>query len=135
MTRIETDHHTIQRSPKELFIFLTDFNNFEKLLPSDKIENWSATPSECSFRIKGMADIGMAIEDKKEFSEIHVGSRGKVPFSFKLDIFLLPTENEAEAEAYLVFSGDINPFMKMMIERPLSNFFNMLVKNLADLHA
>lgn len=134
MTKIETEHLDVNRSKQDIYLFLSDFNNFESLLPQDKVEKWTSTDKTCSFRIKGMADIGMEIADQKEFDEINIVSKGKVPFNFKLDVYLKGLE-EDKCTAYLLFSGDINPFMKMMIEKPLTNFFNMLVKKLAEIHA
>ena len=135
MTKIETSHELINRPQAELYSFFIDFNNFEKLLPADKIENWSSTENECSFRIKGMTDIGMEITDSTAHSEINIVSKGKVPFKFTLDIHLEENTKDADTTVFLVFSGDINPFMKMMIEKPLSNFFNLIVKNLANHHS
>jgi carbon monoxide dehydrogenase subunit G len=135
MTKIETDHVAVNGSAATIFEFLSDFNHFEQLLPADKVENWTSDKTSCSFRIKGMADIGMEIKHQQPSSEINIVSKGKVPFDFTLDVFLSPTPNADVTEVYMCFSGDINPFMKMMIEKPLRNFFNMLVTKLAEIHS
>jgi carbon monoxide dehydrogenase subunit G len=135
MTTIETNHQEVNGSTQEVFEFLSDFNNFEHLLPQDRVENWSSTADACSFRIKGMADIGMEIEDKTPHSAINIKSKGKVPFDFKLNVVLKETEQANQSVVYMVFSGDINPFMKMMVEKPLRNFFNMLVAKLAEIRS
>ena len=131
--KIETEHQLVNAEAEEIFNFLTDFNNFEKLLPEDKIENWNSTSGECSFRIKGMTDIGMKIENTQPHSLINVISYHKVPFNFTLDIHLNGVENGTNA--YCVFNGDVNPFMKMMVEKPLTNFFNMLVSKLVSIYS
>ena len=59
-------------------------------------------------------------------------SHGKVPFSFKMDILINDSGND-KSDVYIEFEGDINPFMKMMVEKPLTNFFNMLVDRLSQL--
>ena len=133
MTKIETEHVEVHLSQAETYRFLNDFNNFNQLLPEDKVENWDSTTDECSFRIKGMTDIGMAIEKRNEPSEINITSKGKVPFDFKLTAYL-EQAGEEQCRVHLIFSGDINPFMKMMVEKPLTNFFNILVNNLAKIH-
>lgn len=129
MTTIKTHRKPVNYPIERVFEFLADFNNFESLLPKDRIENWQATADECSFRIKGMADIGMRITDRQSPERILVESHGKVPFSFTLDIGLVALDANS-TEAGMVFNGDINPFMKMMVEKPLTNFFNMLVDEL-----
>ncbi len=57
--QLETNRKIVNNSQENIFAFLSDMNNFEQLLPLDKIENWNSTTEECTFRIKGMADIGL----------------------------------------------------------------------------
>lgn len=132
MTRIETEHKTSNNTQEQLFNFLTDLNNFEQLMPEGKIEKWSSDKDQCEFTIKGMARIGLKKESVVEHELIKISSFGKVPFSFQLDIHIQETE-DSKANAYMVFEGDINPFMKMMVEKPLTNFFNMLVNKATEI--
>lgn len=132
MTKIETEHKKAPYSQEKLFNFLNDLNNFERLMPEDKIEKWSSDESKCEFTIKGMARIGLQKDSSTAPSLIKISSFGKVPFSFTLDIHL-DEISANETEAYMKFEGDINPFMKMMVEKPLSNFFNMLVSKATEL--
>ncbi len=132
MTKIETEHKTSAHSRKQLFDFLCDLNNFEKLMPADKIEKWSSSNEQCEFTIKGMARIGLEKQGSAEPELIQIKSFGKVPFSFELGIHLIE-KAEAETEVYMIFEGDINPFMKLMVEKPLTNFFNMLVSKAAEI--
>jgi hypothetical protein len=79
-----------------------------------------------------MARIGLKKEQTEAPSKISISSFGKVPFKFDLDIHLSEMEGE-QTEVSMIFNGDINPFMKMMVEKPLRNFFNMLVSKAAEL--
>lgn len=132
MTTIETKKEVSTSSPQKLFDFLTDMNNFEKLMPEEKIEKWSSEESQCEFTIKGMARIGLKITNTEEPHLIEVESFGKVPFPFTLNIHLNEIE-DSQTEAFMVFKGEINAFMKLMVEKPLTNFFNMLVNKAAKL--
>ena len=132
MTTIETEKKLSPNNIDRLFDFLTDMNNFEQLMPSDKIEKWESNNDQCEFTIKGMARIGLKKEGAERPSKISISSFGKVPFNFTLDICLVE-ESTDETTAYMVFKGDINPFMKMMVEKPLTNFFNMLVNKATEL--
>ena len=79
-----------------------------------------------------MATIGMKIIEKIPFSKIIISSNGKVPFDFKLFIFI--TEKAAGSSiGQITFESDLNPMMKMMVEKPLGNFFNMLAKKMTDI--
>ncbi len=132
MTTIDTDKKVSPNNIKALYSFLIDMNNFEKLMPSDKIEKWESSEEQCEFTIKGMARIGLKRIEENEPTSIKIESFGKVPFTFTLDI-LLNELAEKETEAQIHFEGDINPFMKLMVEKPLSNFFNMLVDKATQL--
>lgn len=132
MTNITSDKKVVQYPDSKVFGFITNLGNFEKILPEDRIENFVFTEDTCSFRIKGMTDLGLKISEKKEFDLIKMDSYGKVPFPFTMIIHIKSLSPES-SEVYIDFEGDINPFLKMMVEKPLTNFFNMLVSKLAEL--
>src|SRR5690554_5590877 len=122
MTTIETKHQTADSSAEKLFAFLSDMNNYEHLMPEGKIENWKSEEDHCEFTIKGMAKIGMEIQETVKPNLIKINSFGKVPFPFDLNIHINPISDQS-SELFMVFNGDINMFMKMMVEKPLTNFF------------
>ena len=129
---ISSNKQTVESSPKVIFDFISDFNHFEALLPTDKIENFKCTSDSCSFKIKGMADLALKIGEKESPSRIRVISEGGKPFPFHFDVNIAEL-GETSSEVFIDFEGDINQFMKMMVEKPLTNFFNMLVEKLATL--
>ena len=131
LTKIESEKVEIDNAAENIFNYLSDLNNFEKLMPS-QVTNWTSTADECSFTINGMATIGMKIIEKAPFSKISIISNGKVPFEFKL--FVLITEKDASSSVgQLTFESDMNPMIKMMVEKPLGNFFNMLAQKMKDI--
>lgn len=129
--KINTPPKIVNQTPENVFKFLFDMNNFQNLFPADKVENWNSTEEYCTFRIKGMTDIGLKRMAATPNSLIYLDSYGKVPFKFTLNIFLNPI-NENQTEAHLEFDGEVNPFLKMMVETPLTNFFNMLSDKLVE---
>jgi hypothetical protein len=131
VTKIESEKVIIPHSSPKIFEYLSNFKNFEKLMPQ-QVTNWSATDDECSFTINGMATIGMKIIEKKPFENIIISSNGKVPFDFKLFVHLKPND-EQTCEGQLIFESDLNPMLKMMVEKPLGNFFNLLAQKMKDI--
>lgn len=128
--KIESDKSEINKSTAEVFSFLSNFNNFQKLMPP-QVTNWQSTESECTFTISGMATIGMKIVEKVPNSLIKISSNGKVPFYFFLNVVL--TENSlAQCTGQLIFESDLNPMMQMMVEKPLRNFFNLLAGKMKE---
>lgn len=129
--KLESDKVEINNSSAAIFNYLSDFKNFENLMPA-QVTNWQATNDECSFTINGMASIGMKIIEKAPNTKITISSNGKVPFEFQL--FVMITEKDpAACIGQLVFESDMNPMMKMMVEKPLGNFFNMLAQKMKDI--
>jgi carbon monoxide dehydrogenase subunit G len=130
-TKLESDKVEINNSAQNIFDYLSDFRNFEKLMPS-QVTNWQATSEECSFTINGMATIGMKIVEKTPHSKITISSNGKVPFDFKLFV-LIEDKGANNCIGQLTFESDMNPMLKMMVEKPLGNFFNMLAQKMKDI--
>lgn len=130
-TKLESDKVEINNSAQNIFNYLSDFRNFEKLMPP-QVTNWQSSADECSFTINGMATIGMKIIEKTPNSKITITSNGKVPFEFKLFVFI--EEKEADkCIGQLIFESDMNPMLKMMVEKPLGNFFNMLAQKMKEI--
>jgi len=132
MTRLDSDPVTVNKPPAEVFSFLSDFNNFQSLMP-EQVVDWQSTPDECSFTIKGMATLGMKIVEKTPNQLVKITSSGNVPFSF----FLLCDikEKGPGSEVQLAFDADLNPMLKMMASKPLTNFLNMLAGKLKEIMA
>jgi len=127
MVTIESDRVEVNNSHTNTFVFLSDFNNFEGLMP-DQITGWESTSDECSFNIKGMASIGMKIEDTVDGREVRIKSTNKSPFRFDLNCFL---EGEGDAcTTHLIFESDLNPMLQMMVEKPLASLFNHIMQRL-----
>ncbi|MFI5164635.1 MAG: SRPBCC family protein [Bacteroidia bacterium] len=128
--RIESDKSEVNKPAAEVFSFLTNFNNFQKLMPPQVVD-WQSTENDCSFKISGLATIGMKIVEKIPNSLIKISSNGKVPFEFTLNVNLTET-SPTQTTGQLIFEADLNPMMKMMVEKPLRNFFNILAAKLKE---
>lgn len=129
--KIESDKSEINKPAAEVFAFLSNFNNFQKLMPPQVVD-WQSTENDCHFKISGMASIGMKIVEKTPNTLIKVVSDGKVPFAFTLNIHLTETA-PTQTTGQLIFEADINPMMGMMVEKPLRNFFNLLAGKMKEL--
>ena len=49
------------------------------------------------------------------------------------DVVFIAPVNENQTEVQLLFDGNFNPFIKMMVEKPLQNFLNALTDKLEQL--
>ena len=132
--KIDTPPQIVNATQEEVFNFLMDMNNFKELFPEDKVEKWEATSESCSCKVKSMGTIELKRVASTPNSLIYLDSFGKTPFKFTLNLFLKESENST-CLAHLEFDGEINPFMKMMLEKPLTSFFNKLVLKLSEKYA
>ena len=130
-TQITSNKVTIAASDKDVFTYLSDFNNIKDLLPQDKISDWKATKDECSFKIQNAAVIPLVKDSVTEFSQINVVSGDKAPFPFTLKIYIKDM-GDGKTEGYLDFSGEINAFLRMMVVTPLTNLFNYMAEKLQE---
>ena len=130
-THLESDIVEIENSAANVFTFLSDFNNFQSMMPST-VTNWRSTAATCSFTLSGMATIGMRIVEKTPVDRIKIHSEGKVPFEFELEVSI-NSKGENKCTGQLIFDSDMNPMMKMMVEKPLSGFFNILAGKMKNI--
>ena len=129
MAKIESKQVTVPASSAAVAEYLADMNNFRNLLPQDRISNWKADTEHCSFKVQG----GYTIELEhagQEGNIIRMKSGAASPFPFSLDVFLEPEDDSTKA--HQVIDADVNPFMKMMIEKPLKNLFDYIADRLVD---
>ena len=113
---------------------MTDRNNFKELLPQDKISEWEATNETCSVKVQNTGHLGLKRVASTPHSLVYLDSFGKTPFKFTLNLFIDKIDDNA-TEVHLVFDGALNPFMKMMVEKPLTGFMNGLSDKLSEIHA
>lgn len=105
-----------------------DFNNFKHLLPEDKIENFQCTSDQCSFGIKGLMPLTIKIKEKQAHSRITFETSGLAKFVFTLHIHFPDTNT-----THIQMEGDMNPFIKVMAEKPLTDLINTMASKLAVL--
>ena len=110
----------------------SDFNNFQKLMP-EQVADWVSDKTSCSFNIKGMASLGMAHDQLTPFSEVKIKRNGKAPFDFFLTCKIDSADEGSKSDLKLFFDADLNPFLKMMAEKPLTNFLNLLVNKYKEI--
>jgi hypothetical protein len=130
MSTINSDKVLISRSNAVVFGFVSDFDNFGKLMP-EQVTDWKSTSDTCSFTISGMASLSMRMTLRQEFDKIVMTSEGKTPFAFELICHFEAISDES-TEAQLVFEADLSPMIAMMATRPLQNFVNILTQKLKE---
>jgi len=128
--QLESKKSIIQKSQKDFYQFLTNLENFEQLMP-ENINKFEVDGESFIFSLKGMPEIRLVLKDKKEFNQLVFGAA-----SSKLDFTLTTIINSIDdnsCETQLLFEGDFNPMMAMMVKGPLQKFIDTLAENSAKL--
>jgi hypothetical protein len=105
-------------------------NNFEKLLPEGRISEWESRADYCSFKVQGTATIDLQVKESFPTHRLLLESGKKSPFPFTLDIFF--EEVNGQTKAFQIMDAEINPFLKMMVEKPLTNLFDYIADRLTE---
>ncbi len=126
---IDSSKVQVNASQEKVFTFLKDMQNIIHLLPQDKISDFKATESECSFKVQGGVIISLIQNGDEGHGKIKMKSGEKSPFPFQLEV--ITSEKNEGTEGYLHFDGEVNMFLKMMVEKPLTALFNYMSTELA----
>ena len=128
---LESPKVTVEKSAEYIFNALTDIKNFEKLMP-ENIAKFEVIDENCfEFGLKGMPEIKLVKKEATPFSQLVLGAA-----SSKLPFTLTGNLNEVEAgktEVQLLFEGDFNPMMAMMVKGPIGKFIETLANNMNKL--
>ena len=127
---LESPKTIVNKSPQEVFNFLSDVKNFEKLMPENISKFEVLDEDKFLFALKGMPEIILKKKEVTPPNKIVLGAAGgKIDFSLVGNI----TEVDSDkSEVQLVFNGDFNPMMAMMIKGPISKFIETLSTNIPN---
>ncbi|MGZ3883081.1 MAG: SRPBCC family protein [Bacteroidia bacterium] len=129
---ITSDMHNTLSPVKDLYNYLIDFKNFKSILPEDKVENFESTDDSCSFTIKGITALTVKRVEQAPFSTIVFESEGLAKFNFRLQVNFTQSP-EGTGSCNVQLKADLNPFIKVMAEKPLSQLVNTMTVKLSQL--
>lgn len=118
---------SVKASKEEIISFLSISENLWLILPQDKISDFKADKESCSFKVQGGITISL-VQNGNEDNKLFLKSGEKTPFPFNLTIHLI--ENGSLTDGHIHFDGEVNAFLKMMVEKPLSALFNYMSEKL-----
>ena len=118
----------VSKSPQAVFDFLGNIKNFEALMPENISKFEVLGEDKFLFALKGMPEIVLKKKEMTPNNKIVLGAAGgKIDFSLTGNI----TEVEAnKSEVQLIFEGQFNAMMAMMIKGPINKFIETLATNM-----
>ena len=127
--KLESSTASVERSIEEVFGKLTQANTYELLMPEEA--NFQIKDEKhFSFKLGGMPVIPLKLARQTPNTQIVMAADGgSVPFELHANL----EEFNGETKIQLVFEGNINPMMQMMVKKPLTQFLEALIVNAGKL--
>lgn len=128
---LESPKLIVAQNSEYLFNALIEVRNFEKLMPENIAKFEVLGDDIFNFGLKGMPEIKLKLKDKTPNSQVVLSAASdKLPFTLTAHLDAI-SENSCEVQ--LLFQGEFNPMMAMMIKGPISKFIETLVENMVKL--
>jgi hypothetical protein len=122
---------TVNKTNEALCEFLSDVKNFEKLMPENTSKFEVIKENAFVFALQGMPEIALEVKEVNAPNQVVLGAMSeKLPFTLTGNIEAI---DDTTSNAELLFEGDFNPMMKMMIKGPITKFLEALVTNMEQL--
>ena len=127
---LESPKVCINKNAQGVYDFLMNVENFEQIMPESKQKFEKLSDEKFLFQLKGMPEIVLKQKEDIAPSKVVLGAASeKLPFTLTANI----TEQGTESEVQLIFDGEFNAMMGMMIKKPIQNFINALSENLTKI--
>lgn len=128
MVTFNSEEVEINAPQQKVISFLSDLNNLEQLMPDGVVSEWESTATQCTFKVPQMGKIGFQHNSVTD-SSVQLDSISNKPFGFTMNLSVDSLSDES-CKVNLGVDADINAFMKMMVEKPLTSFFGSITQNL-----
>ena len=119
----------VNKSSSELAGMLKNPQDYKDLMP-EGLQSFEAREDGFKFGLKGMPEIALKIDSVSDKEVILKSASSSLDFALTGSMNAL---NENQTEVQLLFDGKFNPFIKMMVEKPLQNFINSLTDKIEQL--
>lgn len=132
MMKFESRVKVIPASQSAVYGKLSDLSNLEKIksrLPEDKVKNLEFTADTLSAEISPVGTVTLEIVEREPEKCIKFGTTTS-PLPFNLWIQIVST-GEAECKIKLTIGMELNPFMKVMVQKPLQEGLEKIADMLA----
>ncbi|MBW8361372.1 MAG: SRPBCC family protein [Kaistella sp.] len=119
---LEARKITVNKSAAELTELLKKPENYKDLMP-EGLQTFETREDGFKFSLKGMPEIALKIAEVTDNKAVLKSASSSLDFEL---VTHLTKVSETQTEIQMIFDGKFNPFIKMMVEKPLQNFINSL---------
>lgn len=116
----------VNKSSSELQEMLKNPAEYEHLMP-EGLQKFEAREDGFKFSLKGMPEIALKLDQVTDEQVVLKSASSSLDFALKGNMKPL---SDQQTEVQLLFDGNFNPFIKMMVEKPLKNFIDALTEKI-----
>ena len=122
---------TVQKSATQLCDYLTNVKNFEGIMPENTTKFEVINEKSFVFALKRMPEIALEVKEVEKPNKVVLGATNdKIPFTLTGKI---QEQSENTSTIELLFDGEFNAMMAMMVKGPISKFIDTLATNLEQI--
>lgn len=127
-----TSNVSINKPINEVYTYLADFNNHQRLMP-DSIQEWVSNTDEASFSIPNMAKLSLKIDSRVVNQEVVIKPTAKPPFDLELKWSLSP--NNDQTSVVFTINAALSMMLKMLASGPLQKLADHETQSLRSILA
>lgn len=121
----------LNKPVSEIVDLLKDPENYKQLMP-EGLQKFDATADGLKFSLKGMPEIALKLGEVSEKKAVLRSASSSMDFELTTKMNAV---SDTQTEVQMFFEGKFNPFIKMMVEKPLQNFMNALTDKIETMYA
>lgn len=127
--KLEGRKIVLNKSVSEIKTLLESPKNYEQLMP-EGLQKFEAREDGFKFGLKGLPEISLKLGEITDKKATLVSANSNLDFELATHLHPIDAQN---TEVSLEFNGKFNPFIKMMVEKPLKNFMDSLTDKIESL--
>ena len=125
--KIESKIGRSAHSDREIYDFITDFNNFRSLLPAGKVKGWESDGDRCSFEVDPLGRTGLMIIEKQPYKLVKMSSDPEFS-SYQFLIWVqLKKLSDRDTRIKITVEPQVNKMLLPMIRGPLKKLADGLI--------
>ena len=130
MLKIKSDSIVVNSDAKKCIEHLCDLNNYQSLLPKDKINSWQSSNNFCIFSIQKAYTLEI-VKESYDNDQILLKSGDKSQFKFRIKIKIQKRSTNS-CTVQIICEANVNPLLKVMVGKPLNELFNYMAYNIEN---
>jgi len=131
ISTFESRSGRVKCSAEELFNFVTDIRNFERIIPRGSTGDIKIDKDSCSIRVNMLGTVSVRISETAKFNKVVYSGNAMHINDFTLVLNILG-KSDKEAEVKVILSAEMNPFLKMMAVEPVRQFLETLIREMEN---